>query len=118
MRALRCSSAPCISTADPPNLSAGPPGPPPQMKVHLMGIGGAGVSALARVFLARGDEVSGCDARESATTRSLAAEGARITIGHDPGHGAGVDLLVYTVAARGAAVEEGNAARVAGTRGL
>src|SRR5436305_544716 len=35
------------------------------MRVHLMGIGGTGVSAIARVHLARGDEVSGCDARES-----------------------------------------------------
>jgi len=41
------------------------------MKVHLMGIGGAGVSALARVFLTRGDEVSGCDVRESDTTAEL-----------------------------------------------
>src|SRR5438445_195645 len=86
MRALRCSSAPCISTADPPNLSAGPPGPPPQMKVHLMGIGGAGVSALARVFLARGDEVSGCDVKESDTTAALEDAGVRIFIGHDPEH--------------------------------
>ena len=87
-------------------------------RVHLTGIGGAGVSALARVFLARGEEVSGCDERESATTRSLAAEGARISIGHHPSHAAGVELLVHTGAARGAALEEVEAARVAGVRVL
>jgi UDP-N-acetylmuramate--alanine ligase len=87
-------------------------------RVHLMGIGGAGVSALARVFLARGDDVSGCDERESATTRALAAEGARISIGHDRSHAAGVELVVYTGAARGTAVEEVDAARAAGARVL
>ena len=63
--------------------------------VHLMGIGGSGVSALARVFLARGAAVSGCDVRESHTTQQLAGEGARIAIGHDPAHTQGQDLLVY-----------------------
>src|SRR3989442_1717797 len=38
------------------------------MRVHLMGAGGAGGSALARVFLARGDDVSGGDIKESETT--------------------------------------------------
>jgi UDP-N-acetylmuramate--alanine ligase len=56
------------------------------MKVHLMGIGGAGVSALARVFLARGDQVSGCDLRASDTTAELEDAGIRIEIGHDPEH--------------------------------
>ena len=46
-----------------------------------MGVGGAGVSALARVFLARGDEVSGCDANESETTEELEVPG--VGKGHD-----------------------------------
>jgi len=46
------------------------------MKVHLMGIGGAGVSALARVLKARGDEVTGCDVKESDTTAELEDAGA------------------------------------------
>jgi len=66
------------------------------MKVHLMGIGGTGVSALARVFLARGDEVSGCDVRESDTTAALEDAGVRIEIGHDPEHVLFQDLLVYS----------------------
>src|SRR6267378_2509850 len=43
------------------------------MKIHLMGIGGVGVSALARVLLARGNEVSGCDLKPSDTTPELEA---------------------------------------------
>jgi UDP-N-acetylmuramate--alanine ligase len=66
------------------------------MKVHLMGAGGAGVSALARVFLARGDHVTGCDAKESETVDELEEAGVRIAIGHDPEHVLGQDLLVYS----------------------
>src|SRR5260370_27871354 len=66
------------------------------MRVHLMGVGGAGVSALARVFLARGDEVSGCDTKESETTEELEDAGVRIIIGHDPVHVLFQDLLVYS----------------------
>ena len=66
------------------------------MRVHLMGIGGAGVSALARVFLARKDEVSGCDTKLSETTEELEDAGVRIMIGHDPEHVLFQDLLVYS----------------------
>ncbi|MGH7765705.1 MAG: UDP-N-acetylmuramate--L-alanine ligase [Candidatus Dormibacteraceae bacterium] len=66
------------------------------MRVHLMGAGGAGVSALARVFLARGDEVSGCDAKESDTMAELEDAGVRIMVGHDPEHVLFQDLLVYS----------------------
>ncbi|HET7419033.1 MAG TPA: UDP-N-acetylmuramate--L-alanine ligase [Candidatus Dormibacteraeota bacterium] len=66
------------------------------MKVHLMGAGGAGVSALARVFLARGDDVSGCDLKESETLDELDEAGVRVLIGHDPEHVLGQDLLVYS----------------------
>ncbi|HKW07873.1 MAG TPA: UDP-N-acetylmuramate--L-alanine ligase [Candidatus Dormibacteraeota bacterium] len=61
-----------------------------------MGVGGAGVSALARVFIARGDEVSGCDLKESETTAELEDAGVRILLGHDPEHVLGQDLLVYS----------------------
>ena len=66
------------------------------MKVHLVGIAGAGVSALARVYLTRGDEVSGCDIRELPITDELKAEGAAITTrGQSPEHVVGADLVVY-----------------------
>jgi UDP-N-acetylmuramate--alanine ligase len=86
-------------------------------RVHLMGIGGAGVSALARLFLARGDRVSGCDVRESATTRALVEEGAEVLIGHDPAHAAGQDLVVYSGAVKDDSGEL-DAARASGTRVL
>jgi UDP-N-acetylmuramate--alanine ligase len=77
-----------------------------------MGIGGAGVSALARVFLARKDEVSGCDTKQSDTTDELEDAGVRIMIGHDPEHVLFQDLLVYSGAIRGSA--ELDAARAMG----
>ncbi len=61
-----------------------------------MGAGGAGVSALARVFLARGDDVTGCDIKESETTAELEEAGVRMSVGHDPEHVLGKDLLVYS----------------------
>jgi UDP-N-acetylmuramate--alanine ligase len=87
------------------------------VNVHLIGVGGAGVSALARVFLARGDRVSGCDTRESATTRALAAEGVEVRLGQSPAHAAGQDLVVHT-RALGPDAEEPRAARAAGARVL
>ncbi|MDQ6771740.1 MAG: UDP-N-acetylmuramate--L-alanine ligase [Candidatus Dormibacteraeota bacterium] len=84
--------------------------------VHLIGIGGAGVSALARVFLARRDRVTGCDIAETVATRALAAEGAAIVLGHDPAHVLDADLVVHTSAVFGPALEEVAAARRAGAR--
>jgi UDP-N-acetylmuramate--alanine ligase len=55
-------------------------------RVHLIGIGGAGMSGIARILLARGVEVSGSDAKQSRAVLALQALGARIGIGHDPAH--------------------------------
>lgn len=77
-----------------------------------MGVGGAGVSALARVFLARGDEVSGCDVKTSDTTEELEDAGVRILVGHDPEHVLFQDLLVYSGAVK--ASPELDAARAMG----
>ena len=82
-----------------------------------MGIGGSGVSALARVFLARQDEVSGCDLKESDTTRRLERDGASIQIGHSPRHVEGQELLVFSGAIRSGS-EELESARQAGLRVL
>jgi len=81
-----------------------------------MGIGGSQVSGLARVFAAQGHTVSGCDVRESDTTRALAAGGVSVSVGHHPAHAAGQDLLVYSTAVRGDGVGEVEAARAAGVR--
>src|SRR6059058_2695942 len=116
---MRSSSGhPCLALGPPgsPNLSAGPPGPPPQVRVHLMGVGGAGVSALAKVFLERGDDVSGCDIKESETTSELEEAGVRFLLGHDPEHVLGQDLLVYSGAVKRS--PELDAARVMGLKVL
>jgi UDP-N-acetylmuramate--alanine ligase len=64
--------------------------------VHFIGIGGSGMSAIASVLLARGYRVSGSDLRESEATRRLRALGARIEIGHAPGHVAPGQVVVIS----------------------
>ncbi|OZG28331.1 UDP-N-acetylmuramate--L-alanine ligase [Williamsia sp. 1138] len=59
-------------------------------RVHMVGIGGAGMSGLARILLARGGQVSGSDAKESRGVIDLRTRGAKIHIGHDP---AALELL-------------------------
>ena len=62
-------------------LDASPPkrgGEDAELRVHLIGIGGAGLSAIAHVLLERGIRVSGSDRQESERTRRLAAAGAKI----------------------------------------
>jgi UDP-N-acetylmuramate--alanine ligase len=72
-------------------------------RVHFAGIGGAGMSGIARIMLARGIEVSGSDAMASAVLDDLHAQGARVHVGHAGGHlgdlGAG-DTLVVSSAIR------------------
>ena len=67
-------------------------------RVHVMGIAGSGMSALARILLERGIEVSGCEARESTTVIGLRALGATVHIGHSPSHLDDADTFVYTTA--------------------
>ena len=57
---------------------------------HLIGVGGAGMSGIARILLARGVPVSGSDAKDSPTVLALRAQGARIGIGQSA---ANLDLL-------------------------
>jgi UDP-N-acetylmuramate--alanine ligase len=76
--------------------------------VHFIGIGGAGMSALARVILARGGLVTGSDMRESETTRALQAEGARVFIGHAAGNVGRAGRVIYS-----AAIKESNPELVA-----
>lgn len=59
---------------------------PPQTHVHVMGVGGIGVSAFARLLKAKGYLVSGCDAMDSENLRQLAAEGVGIAFEHSPAH--------------------------------
>lgn len=67
-------------------------GPLPEhlRRVHMVGIGGAGMSGIARILLDRGAQVSGSDAKESRGVLALRARGALVNIGHD---GDALDLL-------------------------
>ena len=53
----------------------------PELRVHLIGIGGAGLSAIAQVLLEMGIQVSGSDRQASAATEQLAAAGALVHMG-------------------------------------
>ncbi|WP_104107354.1 UDP-N-acetylmuramate--L-alanine ligase [Nocardioides sp. 616] len=69
-------------------------------RVHFVGIGGAGLSAIARIMLERGIEVSGSDGTDSPTLESLRELGARVHLGHDAAHVEGVDTLIVSTAVR------------------
>ncbi|HEV3235152.1 MAG TPA: UDP-N-acetylmuramate--L-alanine ligase [Candidatus Dormibacteraeota bacterium] len=68
------------------------------MNVHLVGIGGSGMSALAHLYLEAGDSVSGSDAQASTVTDALGAAGARVAIGHDAGNLEGADTVIVSTA--------------------
>ncbi|MCC8109516.1 MAG: UDP-N-acetylmuramate--L-alanine ligase [Planctomycetes bacterium] len=63
-----------------------------------MGIGGIGMSALARLAARDGAMVSGCDREESDLTNSLITDGIPVAVGHDADHAADADFLVHTSA--------------------
>jgi UDP-N-acetylmuramate--alanine ligase len=68
--------------------------------VHLVGIGGAGLSGIARILLARGVTVSGSDGVDSPTLRSLREAGARVHVGHAADQLGDADTLVVSTAVR------------------
>jgi UDP-N-acetylmuramate--alanine ligase len=65
-------------------------------RVHFIGIGGSGMSGIARMFVERGVSVSGSDRTDSATLDALRAIGAPIQIGHDPVAVQEADTVVVT----------------------
>jgi UDP-N-acetylmuramate--alanine ligase len=68
----------------------------PMKHLHFVGIGGARLSGLAKLYLDRGCEISGSDSLESKITRNMAQKGIKISYGHDPLNINGADLVVYT----------------------
>ena len=70
----------------------------PGMHIHLVGIGGAGLSAIARVLLGRGFVVSGSDQQASELTQELASAGAEVAIGHRPENISGAEVLLISSA--------------------
>ncbi len=67
-------------------------------RVHFIGIGGAGMSGLARISLSHSITVSGSDAKDSSVVKALQALGATISTTHEASNVEGADLVVYSTA--------------------
>jgi UDP-N-acetylmuramate--alanine ligase len=67
-------------------------------RVHFIGIGGAGMSGLARIALSHGIKVSGSDAKDSNVVVALTALGANVSVGHKSENVDGADLIVFSTA--------------------
>jgi UDP-N-acetylmuramate--alanine ligase len=80
-----------IPTLDVPDLGA-------IRRLHMIGIGGAGMRNLARLFLARGIEVTGSDLKGSTGVDELRAFGAKIAVGHDAANVGEPDAVVASSA--------------------
>jgi len=65
---------------------------------HFIGIGGAGMSGIARIMLAQGQKVSGSDAKESVVTAQLETLGAQIFLGHSAENQSDADCIVVSSA--------------------
>lgn len=70
---------------------------------HFIGIGGTGLSAIAKVLLERGEKVSGSDQQKSPTTENIRKAGAKVFIGHKARNIRGADVVV-----RSSAIQDGN----------
>lgn len=68
--------------------------------IHIVGIGGSGMSAIARVLLLRGFKISGSDRAANSLTDALKADGATIFIGHDAANVDGADMVLTTSAVK------------------
>jgi len=70
----------------------------PGQRVHFVGIGGAGLSAIARVMLQQGYAISGSDRGSNAQTEALARDGATIYKGHDPAYVLDAEMVIVSSA--------------------
>jgi UDP-N-acetylmuramate--alanine ligase len=66
--------------------------------VHFIGIGGSGMSGIARILIGMGHKVTGSDVRTSPNIVALEALGAKIAIGHDEANLGEADTVVVTSA--------------------
>jgi UDP-N-acetylmuramate--alanine ligase len=67
-------------------------------RIHCLGVGGGGLSALAGLLAARGHVVSGCDSSPHFEGADLAAHGVAVRRGHNPDHLGDAELLIRSVA--------------------
>ena len=70
------------------------------MKIHFIGIGGIGISGLAKFMLAQGHEVSGSDISETAITKKLEELGMQLTIPHNASAITDQDMVVHSAIIR------------------
>jgi len=70
------------------------------MRFHFIGVGGSGMSAVARLVAARGVDVTGTDRKRSAYFAALEAAGVDVRVGHDPELVNGADRVIVTSAVR------------------
>ncbi|HVX22922.1 MAG TPA: UDP-N-acetylmuramate--L-alanine ligase [Acidimicrobiales bacterium] len=81
-------------------------------RVHVVGIGGAGMSAVASVLAGMGHRVSGSDLKGSPVTERLAAQGITVWVGHRAEQVAGAELVTFSPAVPPSNVELAEAARL------
>jgi len=67
-------------------------------RVHLVGIGGSGMSALAGLALSRGMEVSGSDIRSNKAVKRLTGQGIRVFAGHSASNLGAAEAVVFSSA--------------------
>ena len=67
-------------------------------RIHFIGLGGAGMSGIARIMLAQGISVSGSDAKDSAVLSGLKTLGAQVFVGHQASNIGDSDILVVSSA--------------------
>ena len=67
-------------------------------KIHFIGIGGSGMSGLARIALSDGISVSGSDAKDSSVLTALTALGAKVSATHEAANVEGADVVIYSTA--------------------
>ena len=72
-------------------------------RIHFIGLGGAGMSGIARIMLAKGISISGSDAKDSAVLSGLKTLGAQVFVGHDATNLGDADILVVS-----SAIDPGN----------
>jgi UDP-N-acetylmuramate--alanine ligase len=67
-------------------------------RIHAVGAGGSGISAVLRLAAEQGALVTGCDVAETTMSTRLNTQGVQVTLGHEPAHVTGYDLVVTTPA--------------------
>jgi UDP-N-acetylmuramate--alanine ligase len=69
-------------------------------RIHIIGVGGIGMSAIAEIMLARGIAVQGSDLKDGPNLRRLASKGVKVCVGHGPENLEGADIVVISTAVK------------------